>query len=90
MFNLFKKKATASKSKELVVYTGAGADNSSKKSTEPEKDDDVGKSSNKVQECVTEMSGLNTQFRCNDFLEFRHFLLFFRHAIFKVVHLMQT
>jgi hypothetical protein len=60
MFSLFKKKkATASKSTELAVYAGAGAANSSKKSTKPNKGEDVGKSSNKVQECVTEMSGLN-------------------------------
>jgi hypothetical protein len=61
MFSLFKKKkASASKSKELVVYMGAGAANSSKKSTEPDKGEDVGKASNKVQECVTDISGLKS------------------------------
>jgi hypothetical protein len=58
MFSLFKKKkATASKSKELLVYMGAaaGAAISSMKFTKPNKGEDVGK----VQECVTDTLGLN-------------------------------
>ena len=51
MFSIFKKKTSASKSTELVLYTGA--DNTSPKV----KDKKAGDTSNEVEECVDSLKG---------------------------------